>query len=119
MSNETPTTSATIIVTSTATVVSALPITVQAASHNSPAFVNMSVGELLQKQRRITLVTMVRKSLKISKFSISYVLEFNYICIIDFGNSNENLACTKNYTINNWSGKSIPNKADITPASYR
>uniref|UniRef100_A0A0R3S0Z9 TPR_REGION domain-containing protein n=1 Tax=Elaeophora elaphi TaxID=1147741 RepID=A0A0R3S0Z9_9BILA len=57
-SNETPTTSATMAITSTATVVSALPITVQAAAHNSPAFVNMSVGELLQKQRRIAVVTM-------------------------------------------------------------
>ncbi|CAG9538382.1 unnamed protein product [Cercopithifilaria johnstoni] len=57
-SNETPTTSATMAITSTPTVVSALPITVQAASHNSPAFVNMSVGELLQKQRRIAVVAM-------------------------------------------------------------
>ncbi|VDK74067.1 unnamed protein product [Litomosoides sigmodontis] len=57
-SNEIPTTSATMVVTSAATVVSALPITVQAASHNSPAFVNMSVGELLQKQHRIAVVTM-------------------------------------------------------------
>ncbi|KAL4002332.1 Transcription initiation factor TFIID subunit A family protein [Acanthocheilonema viteae] len=56
-SNETATTSATVAITSTATVVSALPITVQAASHNSPAFVNMSVGELLQKQRRFAVVT--------------------------------------------------------------
>uniref|UniRef100_A0A915PPA7 Transcription initiation factor TFIID subunit 12 n=1 Tax=Setaria digitata TaxID=48799 RepID=A0A915PPA7_9BILA len=54
---EAPTTSATASLTPSATVVSALPITVQAASHNSPAFVNLSVGELLQKQRRIALVT--------------------------------------------------------------
>ncbi|VDM94586.1 unnamed protein product [Onchocerca ochengi] len=53
---ETPTTSTSI--TPKAAVVSALPITVQAASHNSPAFVNLSVGELLQKQRRIAVVTM-------------------------------------------------------------
>ncbi|MCP9259102.1 hypothetical protein DINM_002074 [Dirofilaria immitis] len=54
---ETPTTSAATSITPAAAVVSALPITVQAASHNSPAFVNLSVGELLQKQRRITVVT--------------------------------------------------------------
>ncbi|VDO30343.1 unnamed protein product, partial [Brugia timori] len=64
---ETPTTSAITSITPTAAVVSALPITVQAASHNSPAFVNLSVGELLQKQHRITVVTVVRK-LPIQKF---------------------------------------------------
>ncbi|EJD75939.1 hypothetical protein LOAG_17021 [Loa loa] len=56
-SNEETLTSATTSIAPTATVVSALPITVQAASHNSPAFVNLSVGELLQKQHRIAVVT--------------------------------------------------------------
>lgn len=74
---ETPTTSATMSITPTATVVSALPITVQAASHNSPAFVNLSVGELLQKQRRIAVVTMVRKLSKISEISASSAESFS------------------------------------------
>lgn len=72
---ETPTTSTSI--TPKAAVVSALPITVQAASHNSPAFVNLSVGELLQKQRRIAVVTMVRNLSKISKIPILNAKSFD------------------------------------------
>ncbi|EJW76764.1 hypothetical protein WUBG_12326, partial [Wuchereria bancrofti] len=112
---ETPTTSA---ITPTAAVVSALPITVQAASHNSPAFVNLSVGELLQKQRRITVVTVVRK-LPIQKFRFPMlgVLTFDSI---RFEKSTKNLAGVKRcYIITSGTGKSIPNKANAAPVAYR
>lgn len=119
---ETPTTSATMSITPTATVVSALPITVQAASHNSPAFVNLSVGELLQKQRRIAVVTMVRSYRRFQKFRLPVrkVLAFDSIREFDFEKSTKNLANIKKCNIiTSGSGKSIPNKADAAPISYR